>query len=122
MKKIITGNLSLEAPNHRGWVVGHFMEKETGLQTGNVEVKWAEHKKGEIAERLEAGKRERTKTLTFLVRGKYVFFFPDLDREVILDKEGDFVFYGANLGYVRRAEEDSLVVVLRWPSIKADKG
>ncbi|MFC1790389.1 hypothetical protein ACFLZP_02825 [Patescibacteria group bacterium] len=116
--KIRVGNISSIASQHRGWFLGHFMPKESGLKTGNVEVKWAEHKKGESSERFDISKREKTKTLTFLVRGKYVFYFPGLKKEVVLEKEGDYIFYGAGVGYTRRAQKDSLVVVIRWPSLK----
>ena len=120
IRKIRTGNLHKNSKEKRGWVIGHFMEEETGLKTQNFEVKLAEHKKGESEERLDASVRDKTKTLVFLIRGKYVFSFSDPNREVVLSKEGDYVFYGASAKYIRRAEEDSLVVVLRWPSIPSN--
>jgi len=52
-------------------------------------------------------------------RGKFVLLFPD--REVPLEREGDFVLFGPGVAHSFRSVEESLVLTVRWPS-KPQKG
>jgi quercetin dioxygenase-like cupin family protein len=54
------------------------------------------------------------RTLNVLIRGKFVLCFPD--REVSLEREGDFVLFGPGVAHSFRSVEESLVLTIRWPS------
>ena len=54
------------------------------------------------------------RTLNLLIRGRFVLVFPD--REVALEREGDFVLFGPGLAHSYRSVEESLILTVRWPS------
>ena len=54
------------------------------------------------------------RTLNLLIRGHFVLVFPD--REVALEREGDFVLFGPEVAHSYRSVEESLVLTVRWPS------
>ncbi len=117
-RKIFQGNLNedlKENPKRRGWFMGNFLNKNSSLRTGNVEIKWGRHKKG------ESGKepaRCAGYSLAILIYGKFVTEFPDKNQEAVLEKEGDFVFHEKGVNHSWRAEEDCLLLTARWPSRK----
>ena len=80
-----------------------------------MELKWFTHAKGEV--RSECAPGSPAATLNILLRGRFVLRFPD--REVALAKEGDFVLFGPDVPHAFRAEEESLVLTVRWPSLPA---
>jgi hypothetical protein len=112
-KEILSGNIQELAANHRGWFMGHFIEGGSPLKTGAVEVKWGEHWRGEAKELQEGN--QSAKSLAILIRGKFIFFFPG--KELVLEKEGDFVFYDEGVDHGWKAQEDSLILTIRWPSV-----
>jgi len=111
---ILQGNAVDAARNTRGWFLGHFMPgADNPLRTGDVEVKWFVHPKGDARPEWAPGSPVRT--LNLLVRGSVVLLFPD--REVPLTSEGDVVLSGPGVPHSFRALEESLVVTVRWPSL-----
>jgi quercetin dioxygenase-like cupin family protein len=40
-------------------------------------------------------------------------------ESVLLEREGDYVMWGAGVDHTWRAEEDSIVITIRWPSLPA---
>jgi quercetin dioxygenase-like cupin family protein len=58
---------------------------------------------------------EQRTTLLILVRGRF-----RLDISVAsttLEKEGDYAVWGPGIDHSWQAEEDSIVITVRWPSI-----
>ena len=109
-----SGNVNDVSKETRGWFLGHFMPGENNpLQTGDVELKWYTHAKGET--RAEWAPGNPVRTLNILIRGRFVLLFPD--QEVALEKEGDFVLFGPGMPHSYRSEEESLVLTVRWPSV-----
>ncbi|MFF4275888.1 signal peptidase I [Streptomyces sp. NPDC001536] len=110
-----TGNAGADADQHRGWLLGHFIDpaKSAVRQTGALEVKWGIHPAGE--QRPDwVGDDQRTAML-LLVSGKFRL---DLSvGSVTLEKQGDYVVWGPGIDHSWQAEEDSVVVTVRWPSI-----
>jgi mannose-6-phosphate isomerase-like protein (cupin superfamily) len=107
------GNVVDAAKDTRGWFLGHFMPGESNpLRTGDVELKWYTHPKGDRRE--EWSPASSVRTLNILIRGHFVLVFPD--REVPLEKEGDFVLFGPGVAHSFRSLEESLVLTVRWPS------
>jgi len=109
----ISGNVAGASKDTRGWFLGHFMPGDANpLRTSELEMKWYTHAKGET--RSEWAPGNPVKTLNILVRGHFVLLFPD--REVALEKEGDFVLFGPDVPHSFRSVQESLVLTVRWPS------
>ena len=83
------------------------------LRTSELELKWYTHAKGET--RSEWAPGNPVKTLNILVRGHFVLLFPD--REIALEKEGDFVLFGPGVPHSFRSVQESLILTVRWPSL-----
>ena len=110
---MIFGNAVDAGKDTRGWLLGHFMPgADNPLRTRDVELKWYTHARGETREQWAPPNDVRT--LNVLIRGRFVLLFPD--REVALEKEGDFVLFGPGVAHSFRSEEESLVLTVRWPS------
>lgn len=106
------GNAAELAQTSRGWFLGHFMEPGHRLRSEDLELKWFTHARGET--RSEWSPASPVRTLNLLLRGRFVLLFPD--REVCLEREGDFVLFGPGVPHSFRSEEESLVLTVRWPS------
>jgi quercetin dioxygenase-like cupin family protein len=106
------GNAATDAKEHRGWVIGQFMEDGDVRQTDGVEIKWGVHSAGE--ERADWQGDETRTTVLLLVKGRFRL---DLSVETfVLEQESDYAMWGPGIGHSWRAEEDSVVVTVRWPS------
>jgi hypothetical protein len=109
---IYTGYADEDAPEHRGWVLGHFMPLGDVRQTGDVEIKWAVHPRGD--KRAQWVSEETRTAAIFLVSGRFRIDLPD--RTVLLDRPGAYVVF-SGVGHSWEAEEESTIVGVRWPSI-----
>ncbi len=114
---ITTGNFNTESPSHRGWIMGHFMEDTSPFKTGNVEIKWGVHKKGENKE--VVAQNSEAHSLGILIKGKFTFIFGD--QKITLEKEGDYAFYPSGTAHSWTVEEDCLFLTIRWPSLPNDQ-
>ena len=113
---MVTGDAG-EATGRRGWFVGHFVPGPNDPRsTEAVEVKWSVHERGS-ARHAWAVNRAAT-TLCLLVRGRFRVRLPD--REVVLAREGDYALWAPGVPHHTEAEEDSVVVTARWPSLPGD--
>ena len=111
---LVFGN-AVDASKHtHGWFLGHFMPSgaDNPLRTEDLELKWYTHAKGETRDQWAPA--SQVTTLNILIRGKFVLLFPD--REVPLEREGDFVLFGPGIAHSFRSVEESLVLTVRWPS------
>jgi hypothetical protein len=109
-----TGNAKDVGKDRRGWLVGHFIDDPPGIRTTeDVEIKWAHHPAGE--ERASWVTDEYRTTIIFLVHGQFRIKLPEED--VLLENEGDYLMWGPGTDHLWRAEEESVVVTVRWPSI-----
>jgi quercetin dioxygenase-like cupin family protein len=108
------GNASTDGQPTRGWLLGHFLGQDGGVRTSDsVEVKWGIHPAGEG--RGAWSTDEQRTTLLLLVRGRFRL---DLSvASVTLEQEGDYAVWGPGIDHCWQAEEDSVVVTVRWPSI-----
>ena len=109
----IFGNAVEASKDTRGWFVGHFMPgADNPLRTSDVELKWGYHAKGEM--RPEWSPPSVVRTLNVLIRGRFVLLFPE--QEVLLQNEGDYVFFGPDIAHSYRCEEETVIMTVRWPS------
>jgi len=109
---VYVGSAPADAPEYRGWLLGHFMPEGDARHSDAIEIKWGAHPAGE--ERAEWVSAETRTALIILVRGRFRVDFPD--RSVVLGEQGDYVvFDGVEHSWC--AEEESIIVGVRWPSI-----
>lgn len=109
---IYVGNAAVDAPVDRGWLLGHFKPAGDARHSDDVEIKWAIHPQGDQRPQWVAG--EKRSALLLLVSGRFRVELPG--RRVLLAQQGDYVvFHGVSHSW--HAEEASVVLAVRWPSI-----
>jgi hypothetical protein len=108
------GNATDDSDAHRGWLLGHFIEPTGSVRaTPAVEVKWGTHPAGQQRDGWCTGE-ERT-TMLLLISGRFRLELSV--GSVVLERQGDYVVWGPGIDHSWQAEEDSVVVTVRWPSI-----
>jgi hypothetical protein len=110
---IYVGNAGHDAPSDRGWLLGHFKDAGDPRHSDAVEVKWGIHPRGD--RRAQWVESEQRTALLVLVGGRFRVEFPD--RAVLLRRQGDYVVWGPGVGHSWAAEEESVVLTVRWPSV-----
>jgi len=109
---VYVGNAGSDAAESRGWLLGYFKPHDDARHSDEVEVKWAIHPRGD--ERSQWVDGEKRSALLLLVCGRFRVELPE--RTVLLAEQGDYVvFHG--LSHSWYAEEASVVVAVRWPSV-----
>jgi hypothetical protein len=110
-EEIYVGNVMSDTAA-RGWLLGHFMAPGDARHSEAVEIKWGVHPAGE--QRSGWVTDDPRSILSVLISGRFRIDLPD--RSVVLAKQGDYiVFHGVN--HTWQAEEESVVVSVRWPSL-----
>src|SRR5215469_8197662 len=109
---VYVGSAVADAPANRGWLLGHFMPASDVRHSSDVEIKWSVHPAGD--QRVAWVSGETRTALILLVSGRFRIDFPH--RSVLLSDQGDYVvFDGVDHSWF--AEEESVIVCVRWPSI-----
>ena len=111
--EIYVGNADADAPEDRGWLLGYFKPADDPRHSTDVEIKWGRHARGERRDRWVRG--EQRTALLMLVSGRFHVELPD--RTVVLTEPGDYVLWGRGVDHSWLAEEASVVVTVRWPSV-----
>lgn len=108
------GNAYQDGSEHRGWLVGHFMDG-IPAQTEDVEIKWFTHPAGQ--QRPEWVRGETATTLCLLISGRFQLSLSNGSEEsVVLAEQGDYALWGPGVDHLWTAEEESVVLTVRWPS------
>jgi hypothetical protein len=110
---VYVGNAGEDAVLDRGWLLGHFRDSGDPRHSEDVEIKWGVHPRGR--RRAEWVQKEQRTALAVLISGRFRLEFPD--RSVVLEKQGDYVVWGRGVGHSWVAEEESVMLVVRWPSV-----
>src|SRR3989338_379545 len=111
--QVIKGNAYKDI-NKRQWLIGSFIDESKGLRKDStVEVMWSIHSAGDKKDGWT--KSVEAKTLTILVKGKFVNIFPEIG-ECLMETEGDYLIYPAEIPHTWKAIEDSVLITVRWPS------
>ena len=111
-EQIYAGYADEDAPAHRGWVLGHFIPDGDLRQSGDVEIKWAVHPRGD--KRAQWVTAESRTAAIFLVSGRFRVDLPG--RSVALDRPGAYVVF-SGVSHSWEAEEDLTILGVRWPSV-----
>jgi hypothetical protein len=109
-----TGNATHDADAHRGWLIGHFIEPADSVRAStDVEVKWGLHPAGQQRDGWTTD--ERRTTMIILVSGRFRI---DLTAgSTTLERQGDYVVWGPGIDHSWQAEDDTVIITVRWPSI-----
>lgn len=121
MTLIINGNLEEQRKTHpekKGWFIGHFLNPNSVFHNNNFEVKWNTHPKGK---KKTVSSNKIAKSIAILISGKFILKFPEENKEVILSKSGDYVFWNTKTPHTTEAIEESTILTIRWPSIPNDQ-
>jgi hypothetical protein len=111
-ENVYVGNAAADAPARRGWLLGHFMAVADIRHSSDVEVKWGVHPRGDQRAQWVTG--EQRTAMIVLVSGRFRIELPG--RAVVLASQGDYLVFGG-VDHSWQAEEDSVVLVVRWPSV-----
>ena len=109
-----SGNAADDGVKNRGWLLGHFIDPSDSVRaTSDLEVKWGTHPAGD--QRPDWTSDDQRTTLVLLVSGRFCL---DLTTgSFTLARQGDYVTWGPGIDHSWRAEEDSIVITVRWPSL-----
>jgi hypothetical protein len=117
MDSFCFGNAGTEGLDQGGWFVGHMIHAGSpSRSTDRVGVKWGIHPAGS-PRRAWVSNSEAT-TLSILVRGRFRILLPEAD--ILLTREGDYALWAPGVPHGWLAEDDSVVLTVRWPSKEAD--
>lgn len=104
-----------ESKKYRGWLCGSFFDKNHPGNTDQLEIKYAEHKKGDIE---KPHYHEKMIELLIFLEGKAKF---NINGKNIIIKKGDFIFIGANNIISGEFIEPSKIFAIHTPSIPDDE-
>lgn len=108
-----SGNAAEDGQANRGWLVGHFIDPSEGVRSSkDVEVKWANHPAGD--KRPEWTSDDQRTTLVLLISGNFRIDLTGGSKT--MQRQGDYVMWGAGVDHSWEALEDSVVMTVRWPS------
>lgn len=113
VENVYVGNAAIDAAGDRGWLLGHFKPLGDLRHSDDVEIKWGVHPPGDRRARWATG--EKRIALLVLISGRFRVELPG--RSVLLEKQGDYVVWGRGVDHSWHAEEESVVLTIRWPSI-----
>ncbi|WP_017580825.1 signal peptidase I [Nocardiopsis valliformis] len=110
---VYVGNAGKDAALDQGWLLGHFKDSGDPRHSEDVEIKWGVHEAGE--ERSVWVSAEERTALLVLISGRFRVEIPG--QSVLLEQQGDYVVWGRGVGHSWYAEEESVVLTVRWPSV-----
>ncbi|MGK5642038.1 signal peptidase I, partial [Streptomyces sp. URMC 126] len=110
---VYVGNAGKDAALDRGWLLGHFKDVADPRHSTAVEIKWGVHPAGDARAHWVTG--EARTALLVLISGRFRVELPG--RSVLLSGQGDYVVWGEGVDHSWYAEEESVVLTVRWPSV-----
>ncbi|MEH0548886.1 signal peptidase I [Streptomyces sp. B21-105] len=110
---VYVGNAGKDAALDHGWLLGHFKDAHDPRHSADVEIKWGVHPRGD--ERVKWVSGEVRTALLVLVSGRFRVELPG--RSVVLAEQGDYIVWGKGVDHSWYAEEESVVLTVRWPSV-----
>jgi hypothetical protein len=113
VENVYVGKAAVDAAGDRGWLLGHFKPVGHIRHSDDVEIKWGRHPKGDRRATWVTG--EQRTALLILISGRFHMEFPA--RTVVLTEPGDYVVWGRGVDHSWLAEQESVVLTVRWPSV-----
>jgi hypothetical protein len=113
-ENVYVGNAGADGAGNGGWLLGHFMPPGDLRHSGDLEIKWGVHPRGD--RRAAWATDERRTALLVLVTG--CFHVELRDRTVVLTEPGDYIVWGSGQDHSwYAADEGTTVLTVRWPSV-----
>ena len=112
-ENVYVGRAAVDAAGDRGCLLGHFKPDGEVRHSDEVEIKWGVHPKGD--QRAEWVTGEKRTALLMLISGRFRVELPG--RSVLLADQGDYVVWGTGVDHSWYAEEEAVVLTVRWPSV-----
>jgi mannose-6-phosphate isomerase-like protein (cupin superfamily) len=112
-ESVYVGNASVDGALDAGWLLGYFKPDGDIRHSTDLEIKWGVHPPGD--QRAQWATGETRTALLVLISGRFRVDLPD--REVMLSKQGDYIIWGPGVDHSWYAEEASIVLTVRWPSV-----
>ena len=110
--QIYVGSATVDAPADRGWLLGHFKPARRRAAQRRRRDQVGHPSPGDRRAQWVTG--EKRTTVLILISGRFRVELPE--RDVLLARQGDYVvFHG--IGHSWHAEEESVVMAVRWPSV-----
>jgi hypothetical protein len=113
MNKVYVGKAAVDAAGDHGWLLGHFKPIDDVRHSDDVEIKWGVHPRGDRRARWVT--EEKRTALLVLISGRFRVELPG--RSVLLADQGDYVVWEHGVDHSWYAEEESVVLTVRWPSV-----
>ncbi|MFD0730973.1 cupin domain-containing protein [Planotetraspora mira] len=113
LTNVYVGRADVDAAGDRGWLLGHFKPLGDVRHSEDVEIKWGVHPRGD--ERAQWVTGEHRTALLILISGRFRVELPG--RSVVLAEQGDYIVWGHGVDHSWHAEEESVVLTVRWPSV-----
>jgi hypothetical protein len=116
------GNAAADEVRGSGWFVGQFVPPTLGLRhQTDVELKWGAHANGEKKSHPQANGNGTT--ISILIHGKLrvSFHVAETPNVVTLEKQGDYVVFGADVVHSWEAVGETLVLSVRFPSVETGR-
>lgn len=110
---VYVGRADVDAAGDHGWLLGHFKPVGDVRHSTDVEIKWGVHPPGDRRAAWVTG--ERRTALLILISGRFVVELRD--RDVLLSRPGDYIVWGPGVDHSWHAEQESVVLTVRWPSV-----
>jgi quercetin dioxygenase-like cupin family protein len=108
------GNAAIDSKDHRGWIIGHFLDQADGVRASDeVEIKWGIHPAGEARHDWQTD--EHRTTVIILVSGQFRIELST--GTFVLKDQGDYAMWGPGIDHSWHAEEDTVIITVRWPSL-----
>jgi hypothetical protein len=117
MRRFEAGNAFADSVPYRDWLVGHFVDEDSSpRKSSDVEIKFSRHPAGDV--RPDWVRGEVRTCIVMLISGRFrIMFSDDPDDCVLLAEQGDYAIWGPDVDHRWTAEDDSVVVTVRWPSL-----
>lgn len=110
---VYEGNAFEDSMADNGWLLGHFKPIGDARHSPDVEIKWSRHPRGDRRTAWVTG--EQRTALLVLISGRFRMEFPG--RSALLASQGDYVVWGPGVDHSWHADEESVVLTVRWPSV-----
>ena len=114
------GNAAADDVRGSGWFVGQFVPPTLGLRhQTDVELKWGVHADGEKRSHPQANGNGTT--ISVLIHGilRVNFHVGETPQVATLERQGDYVVFGADVVHSWEAIGETLVLSVRFPSVEA---
>ena len=108
-------NVETHLDDHRQWIIGSFVDKDSHFYSENFELKWGLKTKTPYKNLAKIGEpitNYNWKTMGVLCRGTMIYEFAT--EKCYLGKSGHYAYWNPNVPHTNSTDRPSLLLTLRW--------